>query len=73
MDEFDPTLTRRDIMEMFNCSPHEARKFMMVYGVKTKTGRYLIGLHTVRRLQLSGDAAEFFSKPRRFEKQEDET
>lgn len=61
--EFDQTLTKTDIMQIFNCSPWHAHTFLATYGVRISSRRLVIGLRRVRQLQASGEAAEFFRRP----------
>lgn len=57
----DPTLIAGDIMREFNCTPKEATLFLRAYGFKMGR-RNAISLRQLRRLQMDGTAAEFFSK-----------
>lgn len=61
MEDFSPTLTARDVIEAFDCSPNEATLFLKAYGVKIG-GRYGISQSKFRFLQLNGTAMEFFAR-----------
>ena len=57
---FDPTLTAKDIIEIFNCTAHQATFFLKAYGFRIG-GRYGITQSKLRFLQLSGEAMTFFA------------